>query len=640
MGFLKRNWFKVAILVPLVPLVILTYSLSRFAGIDRDLLLLGAAGLITSGLVWFFLGFYLEVNKGNVEKKLVKFKIGSYRFGLSEVFRLLLGISSIGLFYAAFQLSIWSLQFSGFIQNVTVTHTPVSVQRGYSFVALSDFNIENQNSYNRIAVLRGSEEQAEAVEIFLAEQNIMLNPIIVLFDSPLEQINALYDQEVTGIIIGDNFVDVFNEIERFDAIHEDTIILSNLYLDVEIAERNNEIAPGEPFSIILLGLNQNDHALTTGNINVFMLLTVNFDDLSFTITSIPRDSYVWIPRWQRYDKLSHTNAGGPHVAIETIEHMFDMEIPYYVKLNFTGFMEIVDILGGVEVDVPFSFSEQDSRRRFGEHMIHVESGLQRLNAEQALAFARHRNNYRTSEMIGDDFARVGNQQIIFQAMLREMLENVRDIQDIFALLEVLGQNVDTNFRSTELMALGSHLLTLLQVRSGTDLLSEIHFINMVIMGQPDAIGWDRMAVVFPYYERIAEARMRMMINLGIEEPAFSFNFSFDGFRGVRTQWGESGMGTPVMPEVPVFIPPPVYDPIILPTEPEYGDDFNMWPDYPSDDDEFENPWWTLPGAEYPEYPEYPEHPIGQDPDETPNDYPSDGNNLLDPPSSDNNNSGW
>ena len=75
---------------------------------------------------------------------------------------------------------------------------------------------------------------------------------------------------------------------------------------------------------------------------------------------------------------------------------------------------MVDTLGGIEVDVPMDFCEQDSDRRFGSHLICLEEGLQNLNGEEALALARHRKTLATG-----DLQRGLNQQLVVQGMLKQ-----------------------------------------------------------------------------------------------------------------------------------------------------------------------------------------------------------------------------
>ena len=532
MKFLKQHWFKIFILLPIIPTGILIYSLDSFIGVDESQYLLITSVLILSCLLFLILGIYIELSKVNFKNK----RVQSIHNTGNLIGKLILSVLIIGFIYTTYRLATISVRFNKVVDNIVVAPPEEDESgRSYSLVTMSDFDVNNQGSYGHIGILAIADEAKNlATEEFLYEQNFILNPIPTVFDSPFDMMRALYDDEIDAIIVGSSYVQTFDSHEHFESIEDETIVLSQFNIELEHTKKV-EIDSGEPFSILLLGLNSKDE-LSEGQINTFMLLTVNLEELSLTAVSIPRDSYVPIPCFNYVsDKLSHTNWGdSANCAVSAIEHMFDMEIPHYVKLNFTGFMEIIDVLGGIAVDVPFSFSEQDSNRRFGEHLIHLEAGHRRLNAEEALALTRHRG------MMGDDFVRVEHQQLVFQAMLREMLNGARGIDDILSLLEVVGHHVETNLSYHDITVIAQYLLGLLQNRKSSDLMEDIHFINTVILGdtiQTDVRQHGNLWVSFPWPGRVAEARRLMMINLGLEEPTLKFAFEFDGFTKSRHQWG-------------------------------------------------------------------------------------------------------
>jgi len=534
MEFFKQHWFKMLVLLPFIPVGILIHSLDRFTGIDDSLRFLIAFVFIVASLLLFFLGFYFELNKGDVKNKKIQLNIRNFEFGIAEISRMILSILTIGFFYMTFNIATMSVQVIDVIENIAAP-SDVPTERAYSLVAMFDFDTHDRH-YGRIGVLSVADEARDlATDEFLSEQNAIPNPIPVFFNTPFEMIGALYDDEVDAIIIGSNFVEVFEDLDRFEYIEQETRVLDQFTVEDEIVERI-EIDPGEPFSILLMGLNSRG-GLSRGNINTFMLLTINLEELSFTLVSIPRDSYVPIPCWGYVrDKLSHTNFGGSACAVGAIENMLDIEIPHYVRLNFTGFMELIDVLGGIEVDVPPSgrrgepIREQDSQRRFGEYMIYLYPGVQTLNGEQALALARHRRSF-----VSQDFARVGNQQLVFQAMLSEMFNQVNGIPDLLPFLEVMSRSIETNLTAHDITIIAQYILSRFQGLPNSDIMDEMHFINMIVLGDPAMVG--RMSVVFPWPGRIAEATRLMRINLGLEEPEFNFIFEFDGFTRSRRQWG-------------------------------------------------------------------------------------------------------
>ena len=120
-----------------------------------------------------------------------------------------------------------------------------------------------------------------------------------------------------------------------------------------------------------------------------LVATFNRKANSINLLSIPRDSYVYIPEVGYKDKINHAHAfGGPVSTIETVEELLEIPIDYYVKINFDAFIEIIDALGGIDMYVPITFTEQDSMT--GAGAISLNEGYQHLNGEETLALARTR----------------------------------------------------------------------------------------------------------------------------------------------------------------------------------------------------------------------------------------------------------
>lgn len=548
MTFLKKHWFKILIIIPVVPGLLFLYFLNYFMELDESLHLVVTVVVLSVMVLLLSVGAILENSAKRVAEKDENTAIKKHKIDVVKTFQILVASLAVVFFVFISYAANTTRRVGNVVENIAATPN-VTNDQSYSLVVLNDFDVNNQAPHAQVGVLSSDDEAKDlAIEDFLYEQNFVQNPLLQKFASPIDLMNALYGGDVTAVIVVSDYAQIFDSWEEFDTISEDTMILDSFTFVPELTERE-AINLGEPFSILFLGLNTRQEVSSgLGQINTFMLLTVNLQELSFTVTSIPRDSYVFVPCRGGYDKLSHTNWGGTHCAVGAIEHLFDMEIPYYVKLNFTGFMEIIDTLGGVMVDIPFRFEEQDSRRRFGEeHLIVLEPGLQLLNAEEALAFSRHRNLRGTSTMRGNDFTRVAHQQIVFQAMLSAMFEQAGSINDILPLLEVVGQHLDTNLNASEIIAISQHLLDLIITTNRSYLMDNLHLMNMVILGDTPRIN--NLSVVLPWPGMIARARELMMINLGLEDAPFNFDFTFNGFDHEPIQWlrGSGGFGSGRVP---------------------------------------------------------------------------------------------
>ena len=129
-------------------------------------------------------------------------------------------------------------------------------------------------------------------------------------------------------------------------------------------------------SILLIGVDDSETRMqgdSNSRSDALIVATFNPEEKSVKMLSIPRDSYVYIPKVGYKDKITHAHAfGGTHAAIESVEEMLDIPIDYYVKMNFNAFIEVVDALGGIEVDVPYNRLEKDENDR---NTIQLKKGL-------------------------------------------------------------------------------------------------------------------------------------------------------------------------------------------------------------------------------------------------------------------------
>jgi LCP family protein required for cell wall assembly len=196
-------------------------------------------------------------------------------------------------------------------------------------------------------------------------------------------------------------------------------------------------------SILFLGVDENDGSFKNARTDSMILATFNEKEKSIKMVSIPRDSRVELVGRDRMDKITHAHAyGGLDMAVQTVEKLLDVPVDYYARLNFEAFVSIVDNLGGVEIDVPFPIREQNSSREL--NTIKLEKGVQRLNGEEALAYARTRK-------YDNDIERGKRQQEVLQAIIKESI-SIRSVTKYRAVLESIGDNLKTNMAFDDMTA--------------------------------------------------------------------------------------------------------------------------------------------------------------------------------------------
>ena len=200
-----------------------------------------------------------------------------------------------------------------------------------------------------------------------------------------------------------------------------------------------DISEADPISILLMGVDE--RAGDKGRTDTLIVVTVNPHTNSMQMLSIPRDTRVEIVGRGTQDKINHAYAfGGVDMTIDTVEQFLDVPIDYYVKVNMEGLQQIVDALGGVEVNSTFAFSYEGAS--FGE-------GPQTLNGKQALSYARMRYDDPRG-----DFGRQDRQKQVIQGIIDKgaSFTSVTKIDDI---LGALGTNVKTDISFDEMKTIQS-----------------------------------------------------------------------------------------------------------------------------------------------------------------------------------------
>lgn len=215
----------------------------------------------------------------------------------------------------------------------------------------------------------------------------------------------------------------------------------------------------DKINILILGVDTRGEELE-GRTDAMIVLSLDKENQTTKMLSIPRDSYVEIVGKGIQDKITHAYAfGGLEMATDTVEEMLDIEIDHHLVLNFSSFTSAIDTLGGIDVEVPFSFSEQNAK---GEpNALHFEEGLQTLNGEEALAFARMRKQDPKG-----DIGRGERQQQVISAVFDKLL-TIGSVTKYGKLYNEISGSVDTDVNVLDIPKLAPYLDTLGEIESLT-----------------------------------------------------------------------------------------------------------------------------------------------------------------------------
>lgn len=401
----------------------------------------------------------------------------------------------------------------------------------------------------------------------LIEKEELTKNEVTEYSSYYEMISDLLNKEVDGIFLSSNYLTIFGgDFEGLENTsvaysyskemeNQDTTLTSNKKLD-------------EPFTLLLMGVDSETDGLNANaafNGDTLMLITFNPHTLNATMFSIPRDTYVPIAcNNNRHAKINSSAAYGTSCVIDTVEQLTDITIDYYVKINFKGVVDLVDALGGIEVDIEApdfnynhgvncggKFCEQNSdRNTSASGMIYLDPGLQTINGEAALAYARCRHLYLQS-----DIDRNRHQQQVVEAIAKKAssMENLTNLEDI---LNSITKNITTNMSTEQILSFYDVLKSMISnsLSEGSFLTIEKTYLEYYSLpvrlsnngGFTSAIG---------YYPGSLEAITKLMKeNLEIESHEMIKTFEFNANEEYTTKITGEGITTGTKLEtMPTFI---------------------------------------------------------------------------------------
>lgn len=307
----------------------------------------------------------------------------------------------------------------------------------YSVMVLKD------SSYNEIediedetvGYFKNSKGSESANKELLDKVNIELEA----YDSSDSLIHDLLDKKTNVIVLEDSVKNIMQEeIDNFeDSIK--VIYTFKIKVEVESTLKEAEVTK-EPFAIYISGIDTYGEISSVSRSDVNIVMVVNPKTHQVLLISIPRDYYVQLHGTTgTRDKLTHAGIYGVDMSIQTIEDLLDIDINYYVKVNFTSVIDIVDALGGLDVYSEYTFVSYSG--------FNFTKGMNSVNGEQALDFARTRKAFSNG-----DRQRGINQQAVIEALIRKASSKTI-ITKYNSLLNAIDGKYQTNMSMKKITSL-------------------------------------------------------------------------------------------------------------------------------------------------------------------------------------------
>lgn len=494
----------IVLVMLLISLGFLVYNMSLLGKIETFYRVMGSLLLV---LISILLGYSLiEGAKHNKVKKVI----------ISSVISILLSV----ILFVVSSLIYKAYKELDNMNKDELTYTTIMLSK-------SEAKLDLING-KKIGVISDKEDISNYIlpmEV-IDKNNLKTNNEIVEYSDLVTLMSALINDEVDFIFISNDYKSKFALVEGYTEdtkLYEITVYKKNYqktHVEKDTISDKTEVT--KPFTILLLGIDSEGQGIKeSSSFNGDTIMLVSFDPvtLNATIFSIPRDTYVKMACGGRLNKINAASWGGTSCMVKTVQDLTGINVDYYAKINFKGVVDLVNVLGGVTVDVPISFCEQNSNREFGDALICLEPGVQKLDGEQALAFARHRH----SLPLGD-FQRAQHQQMIVEAMIQSM-KSVRSVNDFYSILNAISNNIDTNMSTNEMLSFYNVAKNLL-IKSGD---VNLNITKTYLTGYDLYVyNGSGKAYTFQYYKQsLADIVKAMNITLGKEKKEEIKDFTFD-----------------------------------------------------------------------------------------------------------------
>lgn len=331
-----------------------------------------------------------------------------------------------------------------------------------------DVVIPNSSNIEKVKELKNSSISYLESDSNYSKAKLLLRKDINYQENPCKNINGIISsfENSKALFIEDSYYNILKE--EYDFV-KDTKVIKTYKLIVKKDKKTNSSTTSKPFIIYISGIDTYGKISSVSRSDVNIVAVVNPTLEKILLVSIPRDYYVKLHNTNGYnDKLTHAGIYGIDMSVNTIEDLLDINIDYYLRLNFSTLTKSIDLLDGVDVysDITFNPTTNPS--------LTIYQGLNHMNGEEALAFARERYAYQTG-----DRHRGENQQAIIEAVIKKLSnpKNITKYKDILNSLDgtfetdmsykditnlvklQISKNIDWNVTSISLDGKGSMMPT-------------------------------------------------------------------------------------------------------------------------------------------------------------------------------------
>lgn len=343
---------------------------------------------------------------------------------------IILFVSGIYIYVTNYALATISFLGDVFQETKETDEYYLIVRKDSSYAKIED--IENKNIHFFQVADDVKSNLTKKVSVTLVNQENLLDLGNKLIN---KNIDIVLTSATQYSMLGD-------EIENFK---ESTKILYTIKHEIQTSTKTAEtgskysVKSGK-FNVYISGIDTSGSISNVARSDANILMTVNTDTHEALLTSIPRDYYVTLHSYGAKDKLTHSGIYGINETVKTVEDLLDTDINYYVRVNFTTVIKLVDKLGGIDVYSDYDFTSYDGHK--------FKVGKNHLDGEAALSFSRERYSFE-----GGDNQRVKNQQHVIEAIMKKVLNSTTLLTKYTSILDSLKGSFQTNIAQDDISSL-------------------------------------------------------------------------------------------------------------------------------------------------------------------------------------------
>ncbi|MCL2652891.1 MAG: LCP family protein [Propionibacteriaceae bacterium] len=338
--------------------------------------------------------------------------------------------------------------YNRMIQNIqppvedTVVYDVIGLMSGPSSVAgLANTEMGfDGTDHNQDAVRQGVNDLVSGVTFVVA-------------DDWSTAVNNLLTGEYTSVVIQDGYWQIFSDADATDFAKVQ--VLWTFEVPGASTMPGGTFTPrppasvDQPFIVYISGIDTAGPIASRSRSDVNQLMVVNPQTGNVLLVNTPRDFYVTLadmPNCDLPDKLTHAGVYGINVSVDTLNALYGIDINYYVRLNFSSLVTVVDALGGIDVDSQWAFTASQGACQDLDSCPSFTVGMNHLDGVHALAFARERHN-----VPGGDRGRGADQQAVITAILKKATQP-SSLMNYAGIVSAISGSIQTSMTPDQISA--------------------------------------------------------------------------------------------------------------------------------------------------------------------------------------------